>query len=177
MQRAAASTAQTQAVPESDLASTNKRQKTDIWVVKAAVDQEQAKIEEAFERHAVVPETKWVLSATGARPQVGNWHAGHLRVHETGYAELENEVGPYRPSEMGRKSFGRFNRELEVCLRSSTASCYGKILFGPFFFGSLGAVEGNSLIDLPETPKIGTGSVHIRILRRCIWMVERRGQG
>lgn len=120
MQRAAASTAQTQAVPESDLASTNKRQKTDLWVVKAAVDQEQAKIEEAFERHAVVPETKWVLSATSAMPQVDNWYAGHLRVHETGYAEIEDEVGQYRPSEMGRRSFGRFNRELEVCLRGST---------------------------------------------------------
>lgn len=133
MQRAAASTAQTQAAPESDLASTNKRQKTDLWVVKAAVDQDQAKIQEAFERHAVVPETKWVLSATSAMPQVGNWHAGHLRVHETGYAEIENEVGPYRPSEMGRRSFGRFNRELEVCLRSSTAPCCGKLLLGPFF--------------------------------------------
>lgn len=134
MQRAAASTAQSQAVPESDPASTNKRQKTDLWVVKAAVDQEQAKIEEAFERHAVVPETKWVLSTTSAMPQAGNLHAGHLRVHETGYAEIENEVGPYRPLEMGRISFGRFNRELEVCLRISTAPYHGKLLPGPFFW-------------------------------------------
>ena len=133
MQRAAASTAQTQAVPDSDLASTNKRQKTDLWVVKDAVDQEQAKIEEAFERHAVVPETKWVLSSLSVMPQVGNWHAGHLRVHETGYAEIESEVGPCRPSEMGRRSFGKFNRELEVCLRNLTASCCGKLLLGNFF--------------------------------------------
>lgn len=133
MQRAAASTAQTQVVPDSDLASTNKRQKTDLWAVKAAVDQEQAKIEEAFDRHAVVPETKWVLSSLSVMPQVGNWHAGHLRVHETGYAEIESEMGPYRPSEMGRRSFGRFNRELEVCLRSLTARC-GKLLLGHFFF-------------------------------------------
>lgn len=133
MQRAAASTAQTQALPDSDLASANKRQKTDLWVVKAAVNQEQAKIEEAFERHAVVPETKWVLSAPSAMPQIGNWHAGHLRVHATGYAEIENELGPYRPSDMGRRSFGRFNRELEVCLRSSTALCCCKLLLGRSF--------------------------------------------
>lgn len=128
MQRAAASTAQAQAVLDSDLAFTNKRQKTDLWVVKAAVDQEQAKIEEALERHAVVPETKWVLSASSVMPQVGNCHVGHLRVHETGYAEIEDDVGPYRHSEMGRRSFGRFNRELEVSLRSSTAPYYGNPL-------------------------------------------------
>lgn len=126
MQRAAASTLQTQAVPESDSASANKRQKTDLWVVKAALEQEQAKIEEALERHALVPETKWVLSAPSVMPQVGNWLAGPLRVHETGYAEIENDVGPYWASETGRRSFGRFNRDLEVSLRSSTAPCCSK---------------------------------------------------
>lgn len=130
MQRAAASTAQAQAVPDSDVASTNKRQKTDLWVVEAAVDQEQAKIEEALERHAVVPETKWVLSAPSVMPQYGNWHAGHLRVHETGYAEIENDAGSHMPSAMGRRSFGRFNRELEVSLRSSITPCCGNPLLG-----------------------------------------------
>lgn len=128
MQRAAASTAQAQAVPDSELASTNKRQKTDLWVVKAAVDQEQAKIEEALERHAVVPETKWVLSAPSVMPRDGNWHAGHLTVHETGYAGIESDVGPNRPFEMGRRSFGRFNRELEVNIRSSKAPYCGNPL-------------------------------------------------
>lgn len=172
MQRAAASTAQAQAVPDSDLAFTNKRQKTDLWVVKAAVDQEQAKIEEALERHAVVPETKWVLSTPSVMPQVGSWHAGHLRVHETGYAEIENDVGPYRHSEIGRRSFGKFNRELEVSLGSSTVPYYGNPLLK-----CLGAVERNLLIVLPEAPKIGTWPLLILIVRRRTWSVERRGQG
>ena len=60
-------------------------------------------------------ETKWVLSFVDA--QKGRSGLRGMKVVRAGYAELdggEDKVGAKKNTSLGRRSFGRFNRELEV---------------------------------------------------------------
>ena len=136
MQRAAASSPLSSPQQAPSLPST-KRQKlshqqqaalstpsSDIQAIQAALAAEEAKRSEALERQAAeAGETKWVLSfrddhSGGA--QTGT-HNGSVRVITTGYSDIDHGVEqrghdgePWRPQMVGRRSFGKFNRALEV---------------------------------------------------------------
>ena len=77
---------------------------------------EEAKRAEALERQQTeAGETKWVLSfRKEERP--GDEEA--LRVDKVGYEGIDalqgHEDEPWRPAMVGRRSFGRFNKALEV---------------------------------------------------------------
>lgn len=126
MQRGAAASVQTQTQtqPDPDI-SKNKRQKTDLQAVKAAVEAEEAMIEKALDRHAFeVAETKWVLSSSSsatplqrARDEHDHQDGGgrkikNLRVLMAGYSEIENDGSndvlqeQWVPAEMGRRRYG-----------------------------------------------------------------------
>lgn len=142
MQRAAASAPASSPTPTTPDEPSPKRQKlgadtppsstiptsTDLRAIQAAVAAEQAKREEALERQArEAGETKWVLSFRaeerdgGAEGGDGGWR-GALRVMSASYSGLDHESGSveqdegsFRPAAVvGRRSFGRFNRALEV---------------------------------------------------------------
>ena len=67
------------------------------------------KREKAVERLAEeAGETKWVLSTVN---EEGN-SVGRLGVINAGYLDIDQEA--WRPAMVGRRSFGKFNRELEV---------------------------------------------------------------
>jgi len=101
----------------------------DLRAVQAAVAAEEAKREEALERQAAeAGETKWFLSF---RPEARDGSSGHghrngdgssLRVTSASYSGLDYDPlsadwdeGVIRPAAVvGRRSFGRFNRALEV---------------------------------------------------------------
>ena len=124
MQRAAASTSPS--TPQSQhLAPDNppsKRQKvspvtsltatppSDLQLIQAALNEEEYKKEQAIERQAEeAGETKWVLSTVNGKEGNG---VGDLLVANAGYSEIDEEA--WRPVVSGRRSFGDFNRELEV---------------------------------------------------------------
>ena len=124
MQRAAASippsTPQSQSQPDSTPPS--KRQKlssrnpsvtatpSESELIKSALDADAAKREEAIERLAEeAGETKWVLSTVGGDTEGG---VNGLRVAMAGYSDIDHDA--LKPAMQGRKSFGKFNRELEV---------------------------------------------------------------
>lgn len=124
MQRAAASTPPTTHCGQSQGAETppSKRQKTlhvptstttpnsDHSMIQAAVGEEEEKREKAIERSAAeAGETKWVLSTVN----VGACEVKHgLRIAVGGYSDIDQDA--WRPAMVGRRSFGKFNRELEV---------------------------------------------------------------
>jgi len=89
----------------------------ELLQIQAAVNEEEAKRERAIERLAEeVGETKWILSTVdgdeGEEPDSLGQRGGMLRVTNAGYADIDSE--PWRPAEAGRRSFGKFNKELEV---------------------------------------------------------------
>lgn len=103
----------------------------DLHAVQAAVAAEEAKREEALERQAAeAGETKWFLSfrpeeTDGVGGSLGNGSgngARVLRVTNASYSGLDHESvamdhdeGTFRPAAVvGRRSYGRFNRALEV---------------------------------------------------------------
>ncbi|KAK4696110.1 hypothetical protein P7C71_g1747, partial [Lecanoromycetidae sp. Uapishka_2] len=122
MQRAAASSPPTspQSQNQTPNAPPSKRQKTqaptstatptsDLQLIQAALDDEEEKREKVIERLAEeAGETKWVLS-------IANGEASEVQprfcVSTAGYSDLDQEES--RPATVGRKSFGKFNRELE----------------------------------------------------------------
>ncbi len=124
MQRAAASTPPTTSQSESQGAETplTKRQKTshtptsaatpnlEQQLIQAALSEEEGKREKAIERLAAeAGETKWVLSTLNVG--AGEDKQG-LRIETTGHSDVDQDA--WRPATVGRRSFGRFNRELEV---------------------------------------------------------------
>lgn len=96
----------------------------DLQAIQAALAAEEAKRSEAIERQAAeAGETKWVLSFRNEGEAVNGHAAGNLRVVMNGYAELDRateiekyDEEPWRPLVVGRRSFGKFNRALEVSL-------------------------------------------------------------
>ena len=100
----------------------------DLRAIQAALAAEEAKREEALERQAAdVGETKWFLSFRPEERDGGLGHGrgnGHrtLRVTNASYSGLDHDSvsadrdeGVFRPAAVvGRRSFGRFNRALEV---------------------------------------------------------------
>lgn len=133
MQRAAASSPSTSA-PQDLAPPSSKRQKTthsspstpatsfsDQAAIQAALESEGAKREAAIARLAAERgETKWVLSFVETQQDGGA--SRRMKVVRAGYGEIdggENKVGGKEngaPKNMiqGRRSFGNFNRELEV---------------------------------------------------------------
>ena len=123
MQRAAASTP---SVPQSQASTSetppSKRQKviaapswpatssSDQQLIQVALTEEEEKREMAIERLAEgAGETKWILSIVNG--DAGN-DMRRLRVTRTGYSDIDQEAS--RSTIVGRRSFGKFNRELEV---------------------------------------------------------------
>ncbi len=124
MQRAAASIPPSTPQSQSQPASTppSKRQKlsngnpsvtttpSESELIKSALDEDAAKREEAIERLAEeAGETKWVLSTVSGDTEDG---VKGLRVAMAGYSDIDQDA--VKPAMQGRKSFGKFNRELEV---------------------------------------------------------------
>lgn len=67
-------------------------------------------MQKAFERLAEeAGETKWVLSTMGKVAEVAT--AG-LRVAKAEYSDIDQDA--WKPASVGRRSFGKFNKELEV---------------------------------------------------------------
>ena len=78
--------------------------------MKSALDEAAARREEAIERLAEeAGETKWVLSTVSGDTEGG---VKGLRVAVAGYSDIDQDA--LKPAMQGRKSFGKFNRELEV---------------------------------------------------------------
>ncbi len=75
-----------------------------------ALAEEEDKREKAIERLAEdAGETNWVLSTVIG--DEGN-HTEGLRVARAGYSDIDQEA--WTPLMVGRRSFGKFNREIEV---------------------------------------------------------------
>ena len=143
MQRAAASapstTLQSHSSPQAHIPDTlpppSKRRKfdsdtetsvppppSDLQDIQAALDEDEAKRESAIERLGEeAGETKWVLSTLSDAEQWkygGPQHSG-LRVTSTGYSEIE--IGAMKPAMIGRRYFGRPNKQVEVRLPEKDA--------------------------------------------------------
>jgi hypothetical protein len=96
----------------------------DQRAIQAAMASEEAKREAALERAAAeAGDTRWVLSFEDQK-QVQAAPALALRVVQTGFANLDyapsriqymEEEEEDKPVMVGRRSFGKFNRVLEVC--------------------------------------------------------------
>lgn len=123
MQRAAASTSPSTPQSQSHTLDTlpSKRQKvsaatssiptptSDLQLIQVALTKEEEKKEKAINRLAEeAGETKWVLSTVNGEKGNG---VGGLRVANAGYSEIDQEA--WRPAVSGRRSFGKFNQELE----------------------------------------------------------------
>ena len=95
---------------------------TDQAAIQAAIAGEEAQREAAIARVAAERgETKWVLSFVDAQKSRSGLQG--MKVVRAGYAELdggEDKVGAKKNMSMGRRSFGRFNRELEVGYNRTT---------------------------------------------------------
>lgn len=123
MQRAAASTSSTsRSHSGSSDAPPSKRQKvasvqsstatslSDLSLVQVALAEEEERRGKAVGRLAEeAGETDWVLSTVNG--DGGNGVEG-IRVTKAGYSDIDQ--GAWRPAMVGRRSFGKFNRELEV---------------------------------------------------------------
>ena len=135
MQRAAASvlpvTPQQHLQPQVQVDRPIKRQKTidtssatakpasESLSVQVAPDAEKEKRDRAIEKLAEqVGETKWVLNTIDRESGDAT---GALRVLQAGYSEIDHEAR--RPNNIGRRSFGKFNREPEVG-QSSSSTCH-----------------------------------------------------
>lgn len=83
---------------------------SDLQLAQAALIEEEEKRQKAIERLAEdAGETKWVLSTVNG--EEGN-DTGGLRVAKAGYSDMDQEA--WRPAVVGRRRFGKFNRDLEV---------------------------------------------------------------
>jgi len=140
MQRAAASSPTTSASPDEP---SPKRRKTDSNIstpskinvdsladrtaVQAALASEEAKRQAALEKQAAdAGDTRWVLSFEDQRLLAASSPLG-LRIVQTGFANIDSSQSEIRieedgledkPVMVGRRSFGRFNKALEVSLYS-----------------------------------------------------------
>lgn len=96
----------------------------DLQAIQAALAAEEAKRSKAIERQAAeAGETKWVLSFRDEEGAVNSHAAGAMRVVTNSYTDIDrateaymHDEEPYRPLVVGRRSFGKFNRALEVSL-------------------------------------------------------------
>lgn len=96
----------------------------DLQAIQAALAAEEAKRSEAIERQAAeAGETKWVLSFRDEGGAITGHAAGTMRVVTNGYTDIDraaetdmHDEEPWRPLVVGRRSFGKFNRALEVSL-------------------------------------------------------------
>ena len=78
--------------------------------MKSVLNEEEQKRQKALERLAEeAGETNWVLSTMGNVAEVAT--AG-LRVAKAGYSDIDQDA--WKPASVGRRSFGKFNKELEV---------------------------------------------------------------
>ncbi|MCJ1335966.1 hypothetical protein MMC09_001240 [Bachmanniomyces sp. S44760] len=113
--------------------SNSKSSANDLQAITAALEAEESKRSEALERQGVLAgETKWVLSYTdgndgsGRGGIGGSLDGGLVRVVTTGFSEIDrmargeekgdkdhDERRRRPPLEVGRRSFGKFNRALE----------------------------------------------------------------
>ncbi|KAL8870106.1 MAG: hypothetical protein Q9174_003769, partial [Haloplaca sp. 1 TL-2023] len=122
MQRAAAATAPSPTSPQTPDGPPSKRRKTstqqaspatDADIYEAAAKAEDAKRVAAIERIAAeAGETKWVLSIAD---RSGVDSDTKPRFLTTGYSDIDQETPDTsaRHDQRGRRSFGRFNRDLE----------------------------------------------------------------
>ena len=133
MQRAAASSPSSPSPQTPDSHHSTKRQRlsngtaspvtpsVDAAAIQAALAEEEAKHQAALDRQrAASQETKWVFSCMDEGKDDGQ---GEHRtdIIPIGYGNVDgrpketSEAGePWRPTMVGRRSFGRFNRVLEV---------------------------------------------------------------
>jgi hypothetical protein len=98
----------------------------DRAAVQAALANEEAKRQAALEKQAAeAGDTRWVLSFEDQRHSTVAPRLA-LRVVQTGFAALDASPSQTRhtdddieeiPAMVGRRSFGRFNKILEVCFR------------------------------------------------------------
>lgn len=96
----------------------------DLQAIQAALAAEEAKRSEAVERQAAeAGETKWVLSFRDEQGAVDGHAAGTMRGVANGYTDIDratetdmHDEEPWRPLVVGRRSFGKFNRAIEVSL-------------------------------------------------------------
>ncbi|KAL8722811.1 MAG: hypothetical protein Q9225_000760 [Loekoesia sp. 1 TL-2023] len=123
MQRAAASS--TPSTPQTPEGPPSKRRRTsndespvtnpgtDAQAFQAAADAEDAKRVAAIERLAAeAGETKWVLSTVDTEQSNGT--NKKLRFFTAGYSDIDQDTQmTERQSSVGRRSFGRFNKEIE----------------------------------------------------------------
>ncbi len=111
-----------------DISPSTATPNTDLQAIQAALAAEEAKREQALERQAKeAGETKWFLSF---RPEESVAAGRGLKVARAGFAGIDQEGGSIGTEEgllragggdiVGRRSFGKFNRVLEVSfLRSA----------------------------------------------------------
>jgi hypothetical protein len=97
----------------------------DQRAIQAALDAEEAKRQVALEKQAAeAGDTRWVLSFEGQEKSAPA-HNGAFRIIQAGYANLDIPLRPLFKSEdedefedrqtmIGRRSFARFNKALEV---------------------------------------------------------------
>lgn len=130
MQRAAAASPTTPSTPDQQSSRGNGSPKhsspdtpaSEILAIRTVVAAEEAKRTAAIDRAAAeAGETKWVLSVQEA-PESSK---KELHVVTAGFEDIDNTMGTpedgieiLRPIVMGRRSFGKFNRALEVCIRT-----------------------------------------------------------
>jgi len=141
MQRATATSPSSNSPPAPLNEPSSKRQKTshnntptkasvdalaDNHAIRAALEEEENKRQAALDRQAAeLGDTRWVLSFEG---QNGATPPKSLRVVQAGFANLDipsplhtqldkDDELPFgdKPVVVGRRSFGKFNRDLEVC--------------------------------------------------------------
>ena len=139
MQRAAASSP-SPSTPQDTTPPSSKRQKTnhstlsspatpisDQAAIQAALEAEEAQRDAVITRVAAERgETKWVLSFVDA--QKGGGGSQGMKIVKAGYGDIDgegNEVGergggPLKHMVSGRRSFGNFNKELEVGYKYGT---------------------------------------------------------
>lgn len=107
----------------------------DQRAIQAAAAAEDAKRQAALERAAAESgDTRWVLSFEDQRASAPPKLA--LRVVQTGYANLDvpsttrpaEDFDEDKPVMVGRRSFGKFNKVLEVCFTVDVTAHYDIIL-------------------------------------------------
>ena len=131
MQRAAASPLSSPRTPDSHHSAKRQRlsngigspvtPSVDAAAIQAALAVEGAKHQAALDRQrAASQETKWVLSCMDENKGDKEGEQG-TKIASIGYGEIdikpEDDQGasePWSPAMVGRRSFGRFNRRLEV---------------------------------------------------------------
>ena len=83
---------------------------SDPQTIQRPPDEEDHKRERAIQRLGEeAGETTWVLNTVDAHSEK---HTPVLRVTTTGYSDIDGEIS--KPNQFGRRSFGKFNQELEV---------------------------------------------------------------